>query len=323
MLDPLRAGGDESSSAKTLGRIISKLGGIFQQAGIETAFLDARLLAAEACRVSAEESIANRNLVPSPESVELIENFALRRLDGEPVSRIIGRREFWGLTFRISPHTLDPRPESELLVESVLVHANARGLSGRPLRILDLGSGTGCLLSALLWELPMSTGVGVDRSQEALFTARENLSRLGLLDRAALLCGDWMNALSERAFDIIISNPPYVASREIDQLEREVQEHDPRHALDGGEDGLEAYRRIFAQAFNVLKGEGLMIVETGKGQAKAVREMMICAAPCSYFSEVQILSDLSGVDRAVAGVRQSVLVDPGSKKKIGNPALSG
>ncbi len=178
---------------------------LFRQAGVQTAALDARLLASHACELSPEETIAKPNFALSPEMTARIREAADRRLAGEPVSRIIGRREFWGLPFSLSPHTLDPRPETELLVEAVLGYVREKGLWNSPLRILDLGTGSGCLLGALLSELPLSHGVGVDLSEGAIGTARENLRRLGLLTRASFLCADWAGALGDAAFDIIVS----------------------------------------------------------------------------------------------------------------------
>jgi release factor glutamine methyltransferase len=246
-----------------------------------------------------------------------------RRLAGEPVSRIIGRREFWGLSFRISPNTLDPRPETELLVEAVLDYVRDQRLCGEPLRILDLGTGSGCLLAILLSELPLAFGVGVDRSNEALAVARENLSQLGLLDRSALLCANWLGAFDGERFDIIVGNPPYIPSSEIRMLAVEVRDYDPSMALDGGEDGLRAYRAILAQAPRVLRRNGFLAFETGYEQAKVVGQMMGEASSMGMDFEMRVLTDLSGIERVVAGVRQSPNDRPDSKKKIGNPVHSG
>ena len=302
---------------------IRELGRVFREAGVHTAGLDARLLASHVCALTPEQTIAEPGFMLSPEMTVRINEVAARRLAGEPVSRIIGYREFWGLPFSLSPHTLDPRPETELLVEAVLDYVRAEGLSASPIRILDLGTGSGCLLGALLSELPQSTGVGVDLSQEALCTARENLRRLGLLNRASFLCADWARALGDASFDIIVSNPPYIGSSEIAGLEAEVQAFDPRLALDGGEDGLQAFRMILAEAFRVLGAKGLLIFETGDRQAQIVREMMVNSARGACCLEARVLLDLNGIERAVAGRRQSVDCETKSKKKVGNPALSG
>ncbi len=306
-----------------LGAAIRGLGRAFRKAGLATAALDARLLASHICGLSAEETIAKAGIVLAPEMTARIKEAAGRRLAGEPVSRIIGYREFWGLPFSLSPHTLDPRPETELLVEAVLGYVRAEGLEKARLRILDLGAGSGCLLGALLSELPLSCGAGVDRSEQALKTARENLRLLGLLNRAAFLCGDWAGALSDASFDIIVCNPPYIGSSEIAGLEAEVKGFDPLLALDGGEDGLEAFRAVLPEALRVLRAKGFLIFETGYRQAQAVRDMVVEAGLGAGAFKAQILADLSGTGRAVAGQRQSVDCETKFKKKVGNPALSG
>lgn len=311
-----------SQGPRELGDVIRGLGRIFREAGLQTAALDARLLASHICALTPEETIAKPRFMLSPEMMAGIRQAAARRLAGEPVSRIIGHREFWGLPFSLSPHTLDPRPETELLVEAVLDYVRAEGLVNSRLRVLDFGTGSGCLLGALLSELQLSTGVGADRSEETLCIARENLRRLGLLNRASFLCANWAGALSDASFDVIVCNPPYICSSEIAGLEAEVKAFDPHLALDGGEDGFEAFRAILSQALRVLRKEGFLIFETGFQQAQSVREMMAATLGTGSL-EAWILTDLSGAKRAVAGVRQSVDCKPEIKKKVGNPALSG
>lgn len=200
-------------AALTAGDAVRRLNAALKGAGLPSPGLDARLLVAHACGFTQEETIAKGKLPLSPEAAARLNEAAARRLAGEPVSRIAGRREFWGLSFGLSPHTLDPRPETELLVEAVLAHLRENGLGGRRLRILDLGVGSGCLLGALLSELPLAEGVGVDLNPDAALIARENLRALGLLPRAAFLCADWLDALSGASFDIIVSNPPYIEFR--------------------------------------------------------------------------------------------------------------
>jgi release factor glutamine methyltransferase len=307
----------------TVGEAVRQLSEQFRKAALPAPGLDARLLAAHACGLSQEETIANARLPLSPEMAACLKEAAARRLSGEPVSRIVGRREFWGLPFKLSPHTLDPRPETELLVEAVLNYVRERGLGRERLRILDLGVGSGCVLGALLSELPLAHGVGVDLSEGAASAARQNLRALGLLPRASFLCAKWLDALGDDSFDIIVSNPPYIATSDIAELEREVRVHDPFLALSGGSDGLEAYRSILAQAFRVLRMDGLLVLEVGASQARSVRDMATAAAAESGGFTAWILNDLNGVERAVAGVRQSARCESGSKKKIGNPALSG
>jgi release factor glutamine methyltransferase len=288
----------------TLGRAIQALSRRFRQAGLVTAQLDARLLAAEACGLSHEEAIVRGSLPLRSGESQRLAGFAARRLAGEPVSRIVGRREFWGLSFQISPAVLDPRPETELLAETVRDHIEGQSRLNAPLRILDLGTGSGCLLGALLNELPRSHGIGIDRSEAALATARDNLSRLGLLDRAAFLCASWMSAIGGTAFDVIVSNPPYIARSDICQLETDVRAYDPLLALDGGEDGVEAYRILLPQACAALRLGGVLVCETGYRQGRAVLEIMKISASNHGRFEAKILTDLGGAERAVAGVRQ-------------------
>jgi release factor glutamine methyltransferase len=297
-------GEGEQHAPGTLSAAIRAVGKSFNAAGLQSPHLDARILAAEACGISAEEAIVCRDNVLSADASQKLMDFAARRLAGEPVSRILGRREFWGLSFKITPATLDPRPETELLVETVLEHFDARGLRNAPLRLLDLGTGSGCLLAALLSELPLSFGIGVDKSEAVLEAARENLSQLGLLDRVAFLFADWMSAIGDAEFDAIVCNPPYIAPSRILELEIGVRAYDPWLALDGGKDGLEAYRLIIPRACNALRKGGALVFETGIGQAQAVQDIMVQHVPDGDNSAVRILTDLAGTERAVAGVRQ-------------------
>lgn len=290
----------------TVGEAVIWLRTKFREAGLPAPGLDARLLAAHACGVSQEDAIGKDGLPLSPHMAARVREAAARRLAGEPVSRIAGRREFWGLPFALTPDTLDPRPETELLVEAALRHVRDNGLGGERLRILDLGVGSGCLLGALLSELPLATGAGVDINARAAMAARENLRALGLLPRSSFLCGDWLDALGDASFDIIVGNPPYIESPRIAELDIEVKGYDPHFALDGGADGLDAYRAIMAQAFRVLRGGGFIALETGAGQARLVRDMAAGAAPKNGSFAAWILADLSGIERAVAGVRQSM-----------------
>jgi release factor glutamine methyltransferase len=200
-----------------------------------------------------------------------LEGFAKRRLAGEPVWRILGEREFWGLRFSLSPATLEPRPDTETLVDAVLERLRER--RQEPLSVLDLGTGTGCLLIAVLSEFPRATGLGVDLSQEACNTARGNAALNGLADRARFQQGVWAEGLDQR-FDLVLSNPPYIPSDEIATLDISVREHDPHLALDGGEDGLGPYR-IFARSLPaVLAPGGLVVLEIGAGQEADVVALM-------------------------------------------------
>ena len=194
-----------------------------------------------------------------------------RRLKGEPLWRVLGAREFWGLSFRLSPGTLEPRPDSETLIDAALGHLAARRHD--ELRLLDLGTGTGCLLIATLREFPRASGLGVDLSPEAVATATSNAARNGVSARAAFHEGDWTAGINER-FDLILSNPPYIGSAEIAHLDKNVREHDPLLALDGGPDGLDAYRALAAGLPGHLKPGGLAILEIGAGQEEAVVALM-------------------------------------------------
>lgn len=214
---------------------------------------------------------------PDPDTVlpaatlGVLEDFAARRLAGEPVWRIRGEREFWGLPFRLSPATLEPRPDSETVIEAALAELSPR--RDEALTLLDLGTGTGCLLIALLSELPQARGLGVDLSGEACETAAVNAALNGLDGRAAFRQGDWTKGLSGR-FDLIVSNPPYIPSREIATLSREVSEHDPRLALDGGADGLAPYRLFATCLPPLLAPGGRVVLEIGAGQGPEVVALM-------------------------------------------------
>ncbi len=224
-----------------------------------------------------------------------VEAFAARRAAGEPLSRIVGRREFWSLSLAISPDALDPRPETETIVEAALARFAHR--RAEALRVLDLGVGSGALLCAILTELPAARGTGVDFSEGAARIARANVEALGLGNRAEIRVGDWGAGL-HGPFDLIVANPPYVRSGEIASLAREVRDHDPRLALDGGEDGLEAYRAILPEIARLLApSSGWFFLEVGAGQAEAVADI----ATRARLADMAILPDLAGVPRVVAG----------------------
>ena len=229
--------------------------------------------------------------------------FLRRRAAGEPLSRLRGTREFWSLPFLLSPETLDPRPETETLVAAALETVTDRAAK---LRLLDLGTGTGCLLLALLSELPNAWGLGLDRAFGAAATARANAAALGLTHRSAFLAADWA-APVEGSFDLIVSNPPYIPSGEIERLAPEVRQHDPRPALDGGRDGLDAYHALAPEFARLLRGCALL--EIGMGQAQAVAEIMAgqgLAIRC-------VRPDLAGIERC--------LVVEAAKITVGNRSL--
>ncbi len=230
---------------------------------------------------------------PLGEAAARLASALARRRDGEPVARILGAWEFWGLPFALAPETLVPRPDTETVVEAALAALPDRR---DEFRILDLGTGSGCILVALLSELPGAVGVGIDRSQAALRVARDNAGANGVGGRALFACGDWCAPLSG-PFDLVVSNPPYIATGEIAGLDREVARHDPLAALDGGADGLEAYRRILEDlsAGRCLRRGAPVVLEVGYDQAAAVRALGEAAGlPCSG-----ITHDLAGHARVL------------------------
>lgn len=240
----------------------------FRAARIETPELDARLLLCHAAGLTQEAFVAAPETPLSESAALRFDAMIARRLEGEPVSRIVGAKEFYGRTLAVDRHTLDPRADTETLIDAVLDTLGREGRRGERLRILDLGTGTGCILLTLLAELPHAEGVGSDASEGALATARRNARDLGVGDRASFVAGDWFEPIEAR-FDIVVSNPPYIVSAEIADLPREVG-YDPLLALDGGEDGLDAYRRIASGVGRVLNPGGLVFLEIGETQAEAV-----------------------------------------------------
>jgi release factor glutamine methyltransferase len=266
-----------------------------KEAGLDSPELDARLLTRAACGCSEIEMIREPGTRLSDEEVVRLAGFEARRLAREPVSRILGTREFWGLSFFVTPAVLDPRADSETLVETAL---ELLAEIEAP-RVLDLGTGSGCLLIALLHERNEATGVGLDISQAALEVARRNAQALGVGDRASFRHGDWAQVFDER-FDLVIANPPYIPAADIAGLETEVRDHDPRLALDGGADGLDAYRAIAPLLLRLLTARGHGVIELGQGQAGQVTEIFRAAD----LDVRRVVSDLAGVPRAlVAGLR--------------------
>ena len=267
----------------------------FRQQGIDSAELDARLLTGGAFGLDLTGLIAATTRIVTPDEAAHLENFLQRRLAGEPVARILGVKEFWGLTLNLSAATLVPRPDTETVVELALEVCRRQERR----RIADIGTGSGAILLALLSELPDATGVGTDISLEALRMARDNAARLGLTQRAAFVACNYTAALSG-PFDLIASNPPYIRSADIAGLDREVREYDPPRALDGGPDGLAAYRAIAPDAARLLAPGGTLIVEAGYGQSGPIAELMSASG---LTPDVPPKADLAGVPRAVAGRR--------------------
>jgi release factor glutamine methyltransferase len=268
-----------------------------KRASIDSADLDARILVGCVLGLDLTGLIAAAAAILTRDEAERLEGFARRRVAGEPIARIVGLKEFWGLPLKLSPATLVPRPDTETVVEAALEMLRAQSKHYSPLRIADLGTGSGAILLALLSELPDGFGVGTDISVPALRTARDNARRLGFMARAAFVGCDYAEALSG-PFDLIVSNPPYIRSAQIASLDTEVRDHDPYPALDGGFDGLDAYRRIASQASRLLAPGGILVMEVGDGQSGDVQALLAAAG---VTPEGAPKSDLAGIPRAVMG----------------------
>ncbi len=266
----------------------------FAAAGIASADLDARVLLCAALAID-HAGLVRDGVAPLGAGVGRLADFAARRLRREPVSRILGHREFWGARFALGPAALDPRADTETLVEAVLDHFAS--CSDRPWRILDLGVGSGAVLCAVLQGLPRAFGIGVDLSPAACAIAQENLAALGLASRGQIVCADWAAPLDGH-FDCIFSNPPYIPTAEVDDLDPEVRVYDPRLALDGGADGLEAFRAIVPAAARMLEGGGYVAFEFGLGQGRDVADLLRAA----HFSNVNFRLDLNGRDRIISAI---------------------
>ena len=282
------------AAARTIAATRHALADKFRQAGIDSGEADARLLMAFALGVDRAELIANGGRALTLEQAEAIDALAARRLRREPVARIFGHKEFWNLSLQLGPAVLVPRPETETVVEAALdaVARDARPMT--QLRILDIGTGSGALLLALLSELPNAVGTATDISAAALDVARANAERSGLAGRCTFIACD-IAAGVPGPFDLIVSNPPYVVHGEIASLAPEVRDYDPALALDGGADGLDGYRAIAAQARGLLAPGGKLIVELGAGQEAAVRALFTNAG----LTAAAVLNDLAGIPRAL------------------------
>jgi release factor glutamine methyltransferase len=272
----------------------------FEAAGIDSPALDARLLVGHALQLdhTALASQAGRTLTSAER--DMIAQLARRRMQGEPVARILGVKEFWGLPLALSPATLVPRPDTETVVEAALA-AIGESRKRHPLRIVDLGTGSGAILFALLHECPNATGLGTDIAAQALETAHANAKQLGLQSRTGFILADFGTALNE-TFDLVVSNPPYIPTRDIDALAAEVRDFDPFRALDGGTDGLDAYRAIAREAPHLLHDDGVLIVEIGIGQSADVEAVLTAGGG---LEKAAIHSDLSGHERAVSFRRRT------------------
>ena len=282
----------------TVARTLTAAAVRLKEAGVEDPRRDARLLIAAAIEAGPERLIAEPERVLEDGEAARIEASIARRAAREPVSRILGRRGFWSLELEITPDTLDPRPDSETLVAAVLARIEAQGLVGAPLTVLDLGTGSGCLLLALLSELPAATGLGLDISAAALEVARRNARKLGLSERARFVVGDWGAGLGG-SWQLIVSNPPYITDGEIGDLAPEVARYDPRLALTAGSDGLDAYRKLLPRAASLLGRGGMLALEVGRGQQDAVTALLAA----SGLTPRGRYRDLGGIERCLLASR--------------------
>jgi release factor glutamine methyltransferase len=280
----------------------------------ESPQLDARLLLQHATGISREDLILEPQREVAPAIADHFRQLVTRRLAHEPVSRILGEREFYGRPFKVTPDVLDPRPDTETLVDLALP------LMGPGSRILDLGTGSGAIIITLLAERPDATGVATDLSAAALAVAAANAAALGVADRLDFVQGSWFGAVSGR-FDLIVSNPPYIPSADIAGLEPDVRAYDPHLALSGGSDGLDPYRVIAAEATNHLAPGGYVVVEQGAGQADDVAAIFTATG----FHLVRQGIDLGGHIRCLifSGSPKPVVCESGEEKTIGKSPSVG
>ena len=263
--------------------------------GVDSPAIDARLLLEAAAGVTRTDLIADPYRLLSETQTQTLEDYVARRERREPVSQILGRKGFWKIMVGVTAQVLTPRPETEVIVDHVLRAFE----EGRAFSLLDLGVGSGAIALAILSERPAARALGVDISEDAIAVARENAANLGLGGRIALMRGDWTAGLAEASFDLVVANPPYIASGEIADLDPEVRDHEPVGALDGGVDGLDAYRSLAPQVLAVLKPGQPFFLEIGDRQGRAVEVLMRDAGA----DAVHTLQDLANRDRVVTGRR--------------------
>ncbi|WP_374473046.1 peptide chain release factor N(5)-glutamine methyltransferase [Phenylobacterium sp.] len=267
-----------------------------EAAGLAGPVIDARLLVEAAADATRTDIVTDPYRPLSDAQEALLHDYLARRVKREPVSHILGRKGFWKIMLTVNRNVLTPRPDTEVIVDEVLKQTAER----QAFSILDLGVGSGAILLAILAERPAAKGLGVDVSEEALAVARDNAAHLGLAGRVALLRGDWADGLADANFDVVVSNPPYIAAEVIETLEPEVREWEPRLALDGGPDGLDAYRRLAPEILRVLKPGGLFAVEIGYDQKDAVEALFREAGA----ADVRTIKDLADRHRVVAGAKK-------------------
>ncbi len=269
-----------------------------QAADVDSPVIDARLLVEAAAGATRADILAEPRRPLSAEQSQTLESFVARRERREPVSHILGTKGFWKIMLRVTPAVLTPRPDTETILDVVLpMFAEHQAFS-----LLDLGVGSGAILLAILAERPAARGLGVDVSEEAIAVARENAANLGLAGRTALMRGDWTFGLDADSFDLVVSNPPYIRSGDIAGLAPEVRDHEPRLALDGGPDGLDAYRRLAPEIMRVLKPGGRFVVEIGPDQSGPVEALFAASAA----EGVVVTNDLAGRRRVVSGRKKGL-----------------
>ena len=274
------------------GRLLREMAVRLREAGSDTAMLDARLILMFVTGLTEIDLIARSEAVVTTAQHDAIEKLLQRRINGEPASRLLGYKEFYGRRFHVSPATLDPRPDTEILVEAALC-----AISDIPSpEILDLGTGTGAIIITLLGERADASGWATDISDEALVIAKQNAMAHGVSGRMKFTTGNWFDGVTG-PFDLIVSNPPYIPAAEVVELSREVRDHDPVLALDGGDDGLLPYREIFRDCSRFLKPEGHVIVEFGQGQQDEVRAIAQCYGLVLDTRSDAMRPDLAGIIR--------------------------
>lgn len=299
-----------AAACELIGAALRRATAKLRRAGIEDAGNDARRLLGWVLGLSAAELLSRPERPLSRAESQRFDQCVARRRDHEPVARIIGARDFYGRSFAVSPATLDPRPDSETLIEAALECAGREGWRARPLRLLDVGTGSGCLLLTLLAELPNAVGVGTDVSEAALDVARNNAQRLGLAGRVEWRVHDALEGV-EGPFDMLVCNPPYVRSSDIGQLAPEVSRFDPRLALDGGDDGLHFFRRLFRRV-SIVVPDGWIVLEVGYDQADAVAGLLGSAIPALGPGAIEIRRDVTGTRRCVATRTRKLSIRPQS-----------
>jgi release factor glutamine methyltransferase len=288
----------EGAALTTLGQALRAAAVRLGHAGIERPRDDARRLAAAVLGLSGAQLLSAPERPLDGDQLARLEQALARRARREPVARILGCREFYGRSFALSPATLEPRPDSETLVTAALQLVDEEGWRGAPIRILDVGTGSGCLLVSLLLALPNASGVGTDISLAALLTARQNAVTLGVGDRCQFIAADALAAVTG-SFAMLISNPPYIASADIAALAPEVRCFDPHTALDGGDDGLRIFRRLARDMGRVVR-DGWIVLEVGYDQADAVAELLARQQGGRAVTALRRFRDVAGLRRCVA-----------------------